>query len=350
MRWILLTIMLLAASRIERVVSFASGTGRMPLFADRPQQRTYTQRSSSTTSTIDLEAWKALSDTELERILNAAERAARAAGEIITSNTGCCSSVKDECEIKFNIKDVVTQYDKQAQTAVEVVIRSDFPSHGFLGEENVASGAAASEAALLEALGNTETGYIWIVDPIDGTANFISGLPMSAVTMGVVFRGTPIVGVVYDPHRDEMFSAIRGQGATLNGKPIQTAQAIVNAKDAIINAGCPADPQAFATSMRGVLALNSKSRGLRVIACSALTTAWIACGRLAAHFGYDLSSWDLVAGALLIQEAGGRVTDLDGTPYKLETRNMLCSNGPVHDEVLDILREADAVSFERSTG
>eukprot|EP00957_Ditylum_brightwellii_P191368 14570594-Ditylum_brightwellii.AAC.1 len=101
--------------------------------------------------------------------------------------------------------------------------------------------------------------------------------------------------------------------------------------------------------MRGVLALNSKSRGLRVIACSALTTAWIAAGRLTAHFGYDLSSWDLCAGALLIKEAGGLVTDLDGSPYVLETRNMLCSNGRVHDEILDILREADAVSFERST-
>jgi myo-inositol-1(or 4)-monophosphatase len=124
---------------------------------------------------------------------------------------------------------------------------------------------------------------------------------------------------------------------------------VTDVKDAIINAGCPADPNAFNTSMRGVLALNSKCRGLRVIACSALTTAWISSGRLSAHFGYDLSSWDLVAGALLIQEAGGKVSDLDGTPYKLETRNMLCSNGLVHDEVLNILREADAVSFTRST-
>lgn len=298
---------------------------------------------------MDLEAWKDLPLSELRHILHTAERAARAAGAVILQNQGCCSNTNEECEVKFNIKDVVTQYDKQAQDDLESVIRSEFPSHAFLGEENVDSGAAASEEALLQALRNSPSEMLWIADPIDATANFASSLPLSATTMGVVYRGTPIVGVVYDPHRDEMFSAIKGQGATLNGEPIHPAQAIQKAKDAIINAGCPADPNAFATSMRGVLALNSKCRGLRIIACSALTTAWIASGRLAAHFGYDLSSWDLVAGALLIQEAGGRVSDLDGTPYRLETRNMLCSNGHVHDEVLDILREADAVSFTRST-
>jgi myo-inositol-1(or 4)-monophosphatase len=164
--------------------------------------------------------------------------------------------------------------------------------------------------------------------------------------MGVVYRGTPVVGVVYDPHRDEMFSTIRGQGTNLNGEPIQVAQAVTDVENAIINVGCPADPNAFNTSMRIVLALNSKCRGFRVIVCSALTTAWISSGSLSAHFGYDLSSWDLVAGALLNQEVGGKVSDLDGTPCKLETRS---SNGLVHDKVLNILREADAVSFTRST-
>jgi len=167
--------------------------------------------------------------------------------------------------------------------------------------------------------------------------------------MGVVYKGVPIIGVVYDPHSDEMFTAIKGQGAFMNGERLVVSQAVDTIGDAIINAGCPADRNAFETSMRGMLALNGVSRGLRVIACSALTTAWIAAGRLTAHFGYDLSSWDLVAGALLIQEAGGEVTDLDGTPYNLQTRNMLCSNGHVHNEILEVLRGADAVCFERAT-
>ena len=255
--------------------------------------------SSSTTSTseIDLNAWKTeLTYEEMKDLLTTAEYAAREAGKVIKRHTGCCSEMDDECEIKFNIKDVVTQYDKQAQDQIVSIVTSKYPTHSFLGEEDVESGGEASEQALQNILKSTPTGYLWIADPIDGTANFASGLALSAVTMGVVYKGTPIVGVVYDPHSNETFSAIKGHGATLNGEPLQVAMAIDEAKDAIINAGCPADTNAFQTSMRGVLALNSRCRGLRIIACSALTTAWIAAGRLTAHFGYDLSSWDLVAG------------------------------------------------------
>jgi myo-inositol-1(or 4)-monophosphatase len=128
----------------------------------------------------------------------------------------------------------------------------------------------------------------------------------------------------------------------MNDEPIKTGS-VTQMRDAVVNAGYPADIDALAASMRGMKALSNKSRGIRLIACSALTTAWIACGRLTAHFGYDLSSWDLASGALLIQEAGGCVTGLDGSPYTLETRSMLCSNGKVHDEILNALKEADAI-------
>jgi myo-inositol-1(or 4)-monophosphatase len=335
--------------------------------------------TTSTTTTINLDAWKKdLTLQECQNLLSTAERAARAAGAIIAAHSGCGSFNNNNIENqqqqqqeiileKFNLKDIVTKYDKQAQEAIEAIVRHDFPTHSFLGEEHVASGGAASELALVQALQATTTGFVWICDPIDGTANFASGLPLSAVTVSVVYMGTPIVGVVYDPHGNELYSAIRGQGAALNGRPITTTTttttrsslgAISSAssskvllKNSIVNAGCPADPNAFAASMRGVLALNAKCRGIRIIACSALTTAWIASGRLTAHFGYDLSSWDLVAGALLIQEAGGTVTELDGSAYRLETRTMLCSNGSVelHDEILSILKAADAISFTRTT-
>ncbi|GAX24566.1 myo-inositol-1(or 4)-monophosphatase [Fistulifera solaris] len=284
-----------------------------------------------------------------------AQQAAIAAGNIIRSHLGCSSEIGDlkkstDFTVKTTIKDIVTQYDSQAQHAVEGIIRKAFPEHSFLGEENVAPGASASEQALLDALQNTPTGFVWICDPIDGTANFAAGLPLCGVTVSVIFQGTPIVGVIYDPNADEMFSAIRGHGAYLNNNiPISVAETTRDIKDAIINAGCPSDPNAFAVSMKGVLALNNRCRGLRMIACSALTTAWIAAGRMTPHFGYDLSSWDLVAGALIIHEAGGLVTDLDGSPYKVTTRNMLCSNGAVHDQVLQVLKDADAIAFSRST-
>lgn len=170
--------------------------------------------------------------------------------------------------------------------------------------------------------------------------------------MTVVYGGQAVAGVLYDPHRDEIFTAIRGHGGHVklrNGvrKPLAVS-ATASAKSAIVNAGCPADPKAFACSIRGVSALNSETRGVRMMACSALTLAWLSAGRLDAHFGYDLSSWDLAAGALLIQEAGGRVTDIDGSEYRLETRSMLCSNSIIHDDLLRFLKEADAVSFSRA--
>jgi myo-inositol-1(or 4)-monophosphatase len=314
--------------------------------------------TSSGTSKMVRDAWREeVSLQARQELMATAQEAAMAAGSVIRSHLGCSSELDDgSCSteglaysVKTNIKDIVTQYDQQAQEAVETIIRTAFPTHQFLGEENVGSGAAASEEALVKALEESESGFVWICDPIDGTANFAAGLVMCAVTVSVVYKGTPIVGVIYDPNADELFSAIKGEGAFLNNKePLQAAKSITSIKDAIINAGCPADPNAFETSMRGVLALNSECRGLRMIACSALTTAWIAAGRLTAHFGYDLSSWDLVAGALMIEEAGGLVTDLDGSPYNVETRNMLCSNSAVHDQVLDVLKKADAVSFTRS--
>lgn len=179
---------------------------------DKATRRFPTRLSSLTKSNvIDSEAWSALPTTELEDILSSVERAARAAGDIIVANDGCCSSVDQRCEVKFNIKDVVTQYAKQAQEAVEQVIKSEYPSHAFLGEEDVGSGAAASEAALLEALEKTENGWLFILDPIDGTANFASGMPLPAVTMGCILprNASGWCSVVYDPHRDEMFSAVR---------------------------------------------------------------------------------------------------------------------------------------------
>ncbi|GAX19335.1 myo-inositol-1(or 4)-monophosphatase [Fistulifera solaris] len=315
-------------------------------------------RSSSqlSSSAADKSTWQQdVSLQECQEIMVVAQQAAMVAGKTIRSHLGCSSEVgglkeSTDFKVKTTIKDIVTQYDSQAQHAVEDIIRKSFPEHSFLGEENVAPGAAASEQALVDALQETPSGFVWICDPIDGTANFAAGLPLCGVTVSVIFKGDPIVGVIYDPNSDEMFSAIRGHGAYLNNNiPLVVAKTTTDIKDAIINAGCPSDPNAFAVSMKGVLALNSKCRGLRMIACSALTTAWIAAGRMTAHFGYDLSSWDLVAGALIIHEAGGRVTDLDGSPYKVTTRNMLCSNGAIHDQVLKALKDADAIAFSRST-
>ena len=315
-------------------------------------------------------------DDLLRSMVVTAEKAARAAGNVIRDAQassfgrdldGENDGDSDATAQKLNIKDIVTKYDREAQDVVERIIRSEFPFHSFLGEEDVAAGGNASAQALNDALDDSSDSndagrYVWIVDPIDGTANFASGLDLCGVTVAVVDKasGEALIGVIYDPHRDEMFVAVHGRGAYRNRARIGTSGMASGStpaalRDTIVNAGCPADPHAFAASLRGVGALNSRCRGLRVVACSALTLAWVASGRLGAHFGYDLSSWDLVAGALLIREAGGRVTDIDGSPYEVRTRNMLVSSpgsntggSRVHDDILGVLRDADAISFERA--
>jgi len=307
----------------------------------------------------------------LRSMVVTAEKAARAAGKVIKEAQETSFGEHDDgskstgtsAEEKVNIKDIVTKYDKEAQIAIEQIIRSEFPFHSFLGEEDVAAGGDASAQALADALGEsgdkTGTDYVWIVDPIDGTANFASGLDLCGVTVAVVDKtsGKALIGVIYDPHKDEMFVAVDGKGAYCNKKLLNKTSTASGSslKDTIVNAGCPADPNAFEASMRGIGALNSRCRGLRMIACSALTLAWVASNRLGAHFGYDLSSWDLVAGALIIQEAGGNVSDIDGSTYNVQTRNMLVSSpesnvgdGTVHREILDVLEEVDAISFDRT--
>jgi myo-inositol-1(or 4)-monophosphatase len=246
---------------------------------------------------------------------------------------------------KTSFQDVYTMYDMQAQDVIEDIILARYPTHSILGEESVSAGNA--DAALHRALVQAMNSHVlWIVDPIDGTANFASGMALSAVTIAVVYKGTVIVGVVYDPFRNDMFCAIKGQGAYLNDQYLlQVTPRVATVSEAVINAGCPVNVNAYACALRGVQALHGRSRGLRMLACTALVTAWIAAGRLTAHFAYDLNSWDVAAGALLIQEAGGLVTDLYGMPYQLSTRNMLCSNGLVHYEILDILQDASAVSY-----
>jgi fructose-1,6-bisphosphatase/inositol monophosphatase family enzyme len=202
------------------------------------------------------DAWKSLSSRDCQRLLETASQAARAAGAVITAHLGCAAELEAgtthhssrAIDVKTNIKDIVTEYDKQAQLAVETIVRAAYPTHSFLGEEDVDPGAAASEAALSTTVQNSESGYVWICDPIDGTANFASGLRLCAVTMAVVYQGITVVGVVYDPHEDELFAAVRGQGATVNGQPLRVADTVTNVHDAIVNAGCPADPAAFATS------------------------------------------------------------------------------------------------------
>jgi myo-inositol-1(or 4)-monophosphatase len=326
--------------------------------------------SNNNNNEPDAEAWRReLTSIDLQRLLATAEQAARAAGEIIlqaamfTAETG--------------LPPEVATYDRMAQVAIQSIIGLRYPTQWFLQGKSAPTPSsmapapppsttgmasipppdpAAVQSAVLQSSATTSD-IFWIYDPIDGTTNFAAGLELSAVTMAVVYKGTVVVSVILDPYADELFSAVKGQGTFLNKQErLFVNREIDHLEDAIAHVGYPDSlpttpvPTAalergtntFAVALRGVRALNVHCRGVRMTACPALATAWIAAGRLAAHVAYDVNSWDLAAGALLIQEAGGRVTDLFGMPFVLSTRNILCSNGLVHDGILEVLDAADA--------
>jgi myo-inositol-1(or 4)-monophosphatase len=213
-----------------------------------------------------------------------------------------------------------------------------FPDHDFLGEEDVPPGKDASAAAIDAKLLENTNRWLWIVDPIDGTTNFVHGMPLCMPSIAAALDGEVLVGVIYDCHRNELFTAVKGRGAFLNGVPISVGPQ-ETLGDAIVAMGSPPGTQSMENSLKGVAALMPKVRTIRMLGSAALMLAWVANGRLTCYWEYDLSSWDIAAGALLIQEAGGRFTDLSGQDFTLRTRKICGSNGNVHDAVLHVLRD-----------
>jgi len=279
-----------------------------------------------------------LSTEVLEELLSVAVASGKAAGDLIVSYGGGAEVTK----VKANARDLLTEVDPLCEKIIREAVSAAFPDHAILGEEDVPPGKEASAAALDEMLRNPKSDYMWIVDPIDGTTNFVHGLPMCMPSIAVAYRGVVVVGCIYDPHRRECFTAMRGRGAHLNGTPIFVGEQ-ETAADAIVAMGSPPAAESLEMSLRGVKLLMPRVRTIRMLGSAALMLAWVACGRLTCYWEYDLSSWDVAAGALLIEEAGGRFTDLEGTAYALRVRKIMASNGKVHKEVLDILNTAGVV-------
>ncbi|PYI50651.1 inositol monophosphatase family protein [Paenibacillus flagellatus] len=260
------------------------------------------------------------------------------AGEWIKLKLGAHASLTQ----KSTPHDLVTEVDKGSETMIRNLIKTHFPHHSILGEEGVAPGADASAKALQEM---QDDEYLWIVDPIDGTTNFVHGFPFFSVSIALAHRGEVIVGVVYDPNRDELFVAEKGKGAYVKGKPMHVSGE-VKLSDALIATGFPADSRhALPANMKGVQAVAPKVRNIRVAGSAALHLAYVAAGRLSGFWEIGLNSWDIAAGALLVREAGGQVTDTAGQPYTLAVRHVLATNGAVHGELQTTLAEAGATGF-----
>src|SRR3954462_12464479 len=243
-------------------------------------------------------------------ILNIAVRAARKAGSIINraSLDGSPLEVRSKC-----VNDFVTKVDGAAEEAIINVVRNAYPDHGFLAEE---SGKTAGE-----------TEYTWIIDPLDGTTNFIHGFPQYCVSIGVEHRGALAHGVIYDPSRNELFTASKGRGAFLSDRRIRVSKCL-KLQDALVGTGFPFKELSRADLyLKQLKALMEKSSGVRRAGAAALDLAYVACGRLDAFWELGLMPWDMAAGVLLIQEAGGLVGNLEGNQGFMESGD-ICAAAP----------------------
>ncbi|GAX90200.1 inositol monophosphatase family protein [Effusibacillus lacus] len=273
-----------------------------------------------------------------DRFTSVAEAAAREAGHLIRDRIGRAREVGE----KTSNVDLVTEVDKQSEAVIRTELLAAFPEHKILGEEGVAPGSAASAEALAKAL---SAEYLWIVDPIDGTTNFVHGFPGCTVSIALAHRGEVIAGVIYDPLRDEMFSARRGGGAYMNGEPIHVSEE-ETLSVSLLATGFPGDREwAREVNLRGMAALTPVCRNIRAAGSAALHMAYVACGRLSGFWEIDLNAWDLAAGSLLVQEAGGRVTDTEGNEYNLEVRHIAATNGHIHNQLIRVLEQADATGL-----
>lgn len=268
------------------------------------------------------------------RVLATAISAAIEAGRHFSARLHAAKVVRT----KSSPGDLVTEYDSACEESIRRQIHSIFPAHTVLGEESTAPGAAASEAAA-KAVNLAE--HLWIVDPIDGTTNFVHQLPLSVVSIGYATGGQLQTGVIFDPYRDEIFCGERGLGAfaassaeaeawaqapteALPGRKLAASQA-VGLRGSVVATGFPSRSTVPIETTRVALELSRKVKSLRAFGAAALHMAYVASGRLDGFWEYDLNAWDLAAGALLVAEAGGTVEDLNGNAYSLLTRDVVAA-------------------------
>jgi myo-inositol-1(or 4)-monophosphatase len=256
----------------------------------------------------------------MQALLNTAVQAARRAGDIAVR----ALSRLDQLEIRAKARnEYVTQVDQAAEQAILESIRKRYPDHAFLAEESGRSG---------------EHEFTWIVDPLDGTTNFLHGFPTFSVSIALRRKDTLEVGVVYDPCRQELFTAMRGRGAQLDGKRIRVSER-KELEGSLIGTGFPfrSNTRWMKTYLQMLGNVMETTAGVRRPGSAALDLSYVAAGRLDGFFEFGLEIWDTAAGTLMIQEAGGLVTSLTGKGSHLESGDVLAGNPKVHDALRALL-------------
>lgn len=256
---------------------------------------------------------------------------AREAGDILRAGYRQAKVI----ESKSSVIDLVTQYDTEAEALIVKRLGEAFPQDAILGEEgNEQASANGSDR-------------IWLVDPLDGTINFAHGFPVFAVSLALYDADRPLVGVVYDPLRNECFHASAGGGAFLQTAGDREQQLHVSRSDALVRSllatGFPYDRhESIHNNVAQFSAFLKRAQGIRRAGAAALDVAYVAAGRLDGFWEYKLGSWDIAAAVLLVQEAGGRTSGMDGLPFHLlpwEHNALIASNGQIHEEMIAILAE-----------
>ena len=256
---------------------------------------------------------------DISSYLQTAIDSVRAAGELQKRAFGGTFRIDKKGSI-----DLVTEVDLAVEEMIRALIAERHPGHDVLGEEMGGPSGVLSS-------------HVWICDPIDGTTNFAHGLPIFCSTIALEIEGVVQVGAVYDPMRDELYTAGKGGGAFLNGIPMTVSRA-ASLIDSLLVTGFPYSVQARLDEMLVLFGkFLARSRAVRRLGSAALDLCYVAAGRLDGFWEEGLNAWDIAAGVLLVEEAGGRVTDLDGGPFVLRSGRIIASNGRLHDEMVGVI-------------
>ena len=264
----------------------------------------------------------------MQIFLDIATEAALAAGVVLQDYLGKLENAITE---KGRPGDLVTIADKASEQVILEVLGRHFPQHSILAEE---SGK----------LGNQDNEFLWAIDPLDGTTNYAHQYPCFAVSIGLLINGVPKVGVIYDPFRDELFRAAAGLGATRNRRPIQVSQTAELSKSLLVSGFAYDRRETADNNYAEFCHLTHLTQGVRRDGAAALDLAYVACGRVDGYWERGIAPWDVVAGIILVQEAGGNVTAYDGSPMKIESGRILATNGHLHNSLSQELMQVPRLS------
>ncbi len=265
----------------------------------------------------------------LQIFLDIATESVMAAGAILQAYWGKLEAIEE----KGRPGDLVTAADKDAEAAILEILQRHLPEHSILAEESGQLGDNTSE-------------YLWAIDPLDGTTNYAHQYPIAAVSVGLLISGTPQVGAIYNPFRNELFRAARGLGATCNRRPIQVSQISDLSKSLLVSGFAYDRRETSDNNYAEFCHLTHLTQGVRRSGSASLDLSDVACGRLDGYWERGLSPWDMAAGIVLVEEAGGKVTAYDRSPLIISSGRVLATNGQIHDSLSAELLQISSRSTE----